>query len=96
MPVNGSLNQIKIEVEEDLARETDLIEAEIDRLRFNVEQAGEKLDQTNEQELADLAGNLEEQRAELLSIQQMDFLTEAQYRDLDERWGHIFEAGMGA
>lgn len=94
--VEERLNQIKIEVEEDLARETDLIEAEIDRLRFNIEQAGEKLDQTNEQELADLAGRLEEQRAELLSIQQMDFLTEAQYRDLDERWGHIFEAGMGA
>jgi DNA-directed RNA polymerase subunit beta' len=94
--VEERLNEIKSESEEELARETDLIEAEIDRLRFTTDQEIDNLHKTTEQELADLAGRLEQQRDELLSFQQMDFLTEAQYRDLDERWGHIFDAGMGA
>lgn len=94
--VEERLNAIKAESEDELARKRDLIEAEIDRLRFAADQDTEKLQKANEQEVADLAGRLEEQRDELLSIRQMDFLTEAQYRDLADRWGHIFEAGMGA
>jgi DNA-directed RNA polymerase subunit beta' len=94
--VEERLNEIKAESEGELARERDLIEAEIERLRFTTDQESDKLHRTTEQELADLAGRLEEQRDELLSIQQMDFLTEAQYRDLADRWGHIFEASMGA
>ena len=94
--VEARLNQIKTDTEEELARETDLAEAEIDRLRFVTDQEIEKLHTTIDQELADLAGRLEDQRSELMSIRQMDFLTEAQYRDLEERWGHIFQASMGA
>jgi DNA-directed RNA polymerase subunit beta' len=94
--VEERLNQIKVESEEELTRETDLVEAEIDRLRFSTDQEVDKQYKTTEQELADLAARLEEQRSELMSIHQMDFLTEAQYRDLSDRWGHIFEAGMGA
>ncbi len=94
--VEERLNTIKNETEDELQRETDLIEAEIDRLRFNIDQEIERLHKETEQEISDLAGRLEEQRAELLSIQQMDFLSESQYRDLSDRWGHIFEASMGA
>ncbi len=94
--VEERLNQIKTEIESELARERDLIEAEIERLRFTTEQEIENLREATERELADLAGRLEEQRNELLGIQQMDLLTETQYRDLADRWGHIFEAGMGA
>jgi DNA-directed RNA polymerase subunit beta' len=94
--VEERLNVIKTETEDNLARETDLTEAEIERLRFNADQEIDKLYKTTEDELTGLAGRLEEQRAELLSIQQMDFLTESQYRDLSDRWGHIFEAAMGA
>ncbi len=94
--VEERLNEIKAEIEEELARETDVIEAEIDRLRFTTDQEIDNLTRTTEQELTDLGGRLEDQRDELLSFQQMDFLTEVQYRDLDERWGHIFKAGMGA
>jgi DNA-directed RNA polymerase subunit beta' len=94
--VEDHLNQIKLESEEELARETERADAEIDRLRFTTEQEVDQTYKTTERELADLAGRLEEQRSELLSIHQMDFLAEAQYRDLSDRWGHIFEAGMGA
>jgi DNA-directed RNA polymerase subunit beta' len=94
--VEDRLNKIKTDSEEELARGADLTEAEIDRLRFASDQEIEKLHKTSEHEVADLAGRLEEQRGELMSIRQMDFLSEAQFRDLEERWGHIFQASMGA
>jgi DNA-directed RNA polymerase subunit beta' len=94
--VEARLNEIKVELENELTRERDLIEAEVERLRFTSEQEVDKLHEATERELTDLAGRLEEQRAELMSIQPMDFLTETQYRDLADRWGHIFEAAMGA
>ena len=94
--VEERLNEIKLEIDEELTRETALSETEIDRLRFSTEQEIDEVYKATERELADLAGRLEEQRSELLSIQQMDFLTEAQYRDLSDRWGHNFEAAMGA
>jgi DNA-directed RNA polymerase subunit beta' len=94
--VEDRLNTIKTEVEDELERQTNLTEAEIDRLRFTTDQDIDRLYKSIEQELSELAGRLEDQRAELLGIQQMDFLMESQFRDLSDRWGHIFESSMGA
>lgn len=33
---------------------------------------------------------------ELQAIAVKEFLTESQYRDLSDKWGHVFKAGMGA
>jgi DNA-directed RNA polymerase subunit beta' len=94
--VEARLNQIKADVEDELGRERDLIAAEIDRLRFVTDQEVDHLREETDREVTELAGRLEEQRNELLGIQQMQFLNETQYRDLADRWGHIFEAAMGA
>jgi DNA-directed RNA polymerase subunit beta' len=94
--VEARLNQIKAEVEDELGRERDLSAAEIDRLRFVTDQEVDRLREETNREVTGLAGRLEEQRNELLGIQQMQFLNETQYRDLADRWGHIFEAAMGA
>jgi DNA-directed RNA polymerase subunit beta' len=94
--VEARLNQIKADVEDELARERDLIAAEIDRRRFVTDQEVDRLREETDREVTGLAGRLEEQRNELLGIQQMQFLNETQYRDLADRWGHIFEAAMGA
>jgi len=37
-----------------------------------------------------------EDRDKLLNLQPMMFLSEAQYRDLKQKWGQVFSAGMGA
>ena len=94
--VEARLNDIKSAIEKDLAHERELIEAEIERVRFAGAQEADELGEKTERELSELVGQLEEQRAELLSIQQMQFLGETQYRELADHWGHIFEAGMGA
>ncbi len=39
---------------------------------------------------------IEAQVQELKSLREGDLLLESEYRDLEERWGNIFKAGMGA
>ncbi len=39
---------------------------------------------------------IEAQIQELKSLREGDLLTESEYRDLEDRWGNIFKAGMGA
>ena len=39
---------------------------------------------------------IDSQIKELKSLNEGDLLTESQFRDLDDRWGNIFRAGMGA
>jgi DNA-directed RNA polymerase subunit beta' len=94
--VEARLNDIKSAIEKDLAHERELIEAEIERVRFAGAQEADDLREKTERELSEMAGQLQEQRAELLSIQRNQFLNETQYRELVDHWGHIFEAGMGA
>ena len=94
--VEARLNEIKAEFEEELGREQVRINAEIDRLRHVVNQEIEALDDGNTEELGNFGAKIQEQRQELMSIQPMQFLNEAQYRDLSDRWGNVFSAGMGA
>ncbi len=94
--VDARLDEIKSQVEDELLRERGEIEKKIDQFRHEIDA---KLDASREgidQELTQLINRVEEQRQELINIQPMQFLNELQYRELEERWGNIFEAGMGA
>ncbi|MBN1994160.1 MAG: DNA-directed RNA polymerase subunit beta' [Anaerolineae bacterium] len=94
--VEARLNEIKVESDEELSREQNRISAEIDRLRHMADQEIEALDDANSGEFNKFAAQIQEQRQELMGIQSMQFLNEAQYRDLSDRWGNVFSAGMGA
>lgn len=94
--VEAHLNDIKAEIEEELSRDRNLIEVEISRLRHTAEQEIEALQDNTSHDLDQLIARVEEQRQELLGIAPMQFLNEMQYRELSDRWGNIFEAGMGA
>ncbi|RMF00202.1 MAG: DNA-directed RNA polymerase subunit beta', partial [Chloroflexi bacterium] len=94
--VEGLLNQIKAEIEEELERSQSQIEAKIQGIRYQADQEIEAQTSDNTQELEDLITRVEEQRQELMGIQPMQFLNEAQFRELEDRWGNVFEAGMGA
>ena len=39
---------------------------------------------------------LEKQKEDLESIQRLQLLTEGKYRELNDRWSHVFRAAMGA
>jgi len=94
--VEAHLNEIKMGIDEELTREQSRINSEIDRIRFSAEQEIDAQGTGSTQELTDLKGRIQEQRQELMSIQSMQFLNEAQYRELMDRWGNVFTAGMGA
>ncbi len=65
-----------------IRREADV---EIEHLRTQLEDQKNQLRQQHEADLI-----------ELRSLQPMDLITEGRYRELSERWGHVFKAGMGA
>jgi len=60
-------------------------EEEIDALRQDVDSEIKRFEEEMEQDVA-----------ELKSIEEMQLLGESQYRDLREKWGNVFSAGMGA
>ena len=94
--VDERLDEIKLEIESELVRERAEIEKQIDQLRFSSEAEVERFETSGDSELGQLIHKIDEQRQELLSIKPMQFLNELQYRELEDRWGNIFEAGMGA
>ncbi len=49
-----------------------------------------------ESEIAALEDEYRHRRDDVLSIQPLQLLTEAEYWDLKEHWGAVFDAGMGA
>ena len=94
--VDARLDEIKSQIEDELVRERGEIEKNIDQLRHQIDAKLEASREGIDQELTQLISRVEEQRQELLSIQPMQFLNELQYRELEERWGNVFDAGMGA
>ena len=67
--------------------ETSKAEAEDEIVRQQIE-----LDELTSQQQDRIA----EDRDKLLNLQPMMFLSEAQYRELKQKWGQVFSAGMGA
>ncbi|MEW5957997.1 MAG: DNA-directed RNA polymerase subunit beta', partial [Chloroflexota bacterium] len=94
--VEARLNEIKAEAEEELSREQNRINAEIDRIRHLTDQEIEGQLGGSAQQVGELRDRVQLQIQELMSIQSMQFLNEAQYRELNDRWGNVFSAGMGA
>jgi len=60
-------------------------DAEIETLRIHAEEQKSQLRQQHDAEMM-----------ELRSLQAMDLITESRYRELVDRWGNVFKAGMGA
>ena len=94
--VDTRLDNLKYEIESELLRERGEIEKEIDQIRYTTQAQVEALQNQDMTEVDQLSHKIEEQRQELLNIQSMQFLNELQFRELEDRWGNIFEAGMGA
>ncbi|MGE5137939.1 MAG: DNA-directed RNA polymerase subunit beta', partial [Rudaea sp.] len=67
-----------------------------DTLRAETEKDVHALEAQIAEKTAALQSEYEPKFDELKSIQVKEFLSEARYRELEERWGHVFKAGMGA
>jgi len=90
------LDGIKEEIRQEMEDVALLISAEGDQLTHEAGQAIEILNERLAQQLADLEAETDEKKEELRNLAQMTFLTESRYYELNDRWGHVFEAKMGA
>ncbi len=90
------LDAIKEEIRQEMEDVALLISAEGDQLTHEAGQAIEILSERLAQQIADLEAEADEKKEELRSLAQMTFLTESRYYELNDRWGHVFEAKMGA
>jgi DNA-directed RNA polymerase subunit beta' len=72
------------------------IGAEIDQLRHTATAEASAVTEQQVSEVAKRREELEAQKADLESLQRLQLLNESRYRELHERWGHVFRAGMGA
>ena len=90
------LDEIKDQIRQEMEDVALLISAEGDQLSHEAGQATEILRERLAQQLADFEAEIDEKKEELRGLQQMTFLTETGYHDLNDRWGHVFEAKMGA
>ena len=94
--VEAKLNEVKVNTEEEQERKRNQIETKVQAIRYQADQEIESQTSDNSQEFGSLIDRIQEQRQELLNIKPMLFLNEAQFRDLADRWGNVFDAGMGA
>ncbi|MEJ2208586.1 MAG: DNA-directed RNA polymerase subunit beta', partial [Anaerolineae bacterium] len=90
------LDDIKEEIRQEMEDVALLISAEGDQLTHEAGQAIEILNERLAQQLGDLEAETDEKKEELRNLRQMTFLTESRYYELNDRWGHVFEAKMGA
>ena len=91
----------KIEdIEADIRAEQDKACAQLKDLKHQwAAGAQEEIDRINDKLSEDIAAldlKLSQEREELESLAQMQFINEPRYRELKQHWGQVFRAGMGA
>ena len=92
----GLLNEMQAELEERRKAETALLEAQIQELMDSAAEEIAALRHDQSARVARVQAGIQERRAELQSLQQLQFLGEARYRELKQRYGQVFKADMGA
>jgi len=90
------LDEINAEMRQEIEDTNLLISAEGEQLSYEATQAAEILKERLAQQIGELDAEVDEQKAELRELRAMTFLTESRYHDLQDRWGNVFEAKMGA
>jgi DNA-directed RNA polymerase subunit beta' len=90
------LSERQGEIEAKRTLEVQTLEDRISQIKEAVQQQMEEIDEELSVEIDQLYGNVQADREDLLSIQQIEFLGEARYRQLKSKWGQVFKAGMGA
>ena len=94
--VQERLNTLQFESDEEKSDIRTQIQAKQTYVRQKLE---EKLEEKREdvgEQRERLQSGAEEELDELKSMHEMQLLTETRYRELADRWGNIFKAGMGA
>ncbi len=92
----GRLDEIKDQIRQEMEDVALLISAEGEQLSYEAGQATEILQERLTQQTAEQEAEADEKKEELRGLKSMTFLTESRYHELNDRWGHVFQAKMGA
>ena len=94
--IRNRLNQI----EDESNREQESIRANFgarrDLIRREIDQAIEEQRMSVETQKTQMRAKLTDQLHELKELRERELLSETEYRELQEHWGNVFRAGMGA
>ena len=90
------LNEIQAEVEEARQAELRKVTGQPDALKTEAADRIEEYEDQVSVRSDEIAQRYSDLRAELESLQPMQFIGEARYRELKYRYGQVFKAGMGA
>ncbi len=93
--VQAQIEETESAIREQQEQKLAPIEAEIDQLRHEAEERIREFTRDVDEEEKALKGSAEEQRQEIRGVKVKQFLNEAQYRELEEKWGRFFSAEMG-
>tara|TARA_Y100001934_G_scaffold267618_1_gene348539 strand:- start:209 stop:4651 length:4443 start_codon:yes stop_codon:yes gene_type:complete len=83
-----------IKAEKEAQEREDAHQAEMNS--FKGEEASTKLSEITEQQITKVNADVQDKIDDLESIQVMDLLTEARFRELRDKFGQVFKASMGA
>jgi DNA-directed RNA polymerase subunit beta' len=90
------LNDIQAEIEERRQADLSQVTGDPDQVTAEAAERIEEIEKYLSGQVDDLSQRYAEQRNELESLEVMQFLGEARYRELKQRYGQVFKAGMGA
>ena len=94
--VSERLSDVQAEFEEQQARELALFEQEREQLQEETDKLIDKAQRELDQQADDLRREYGERKEAVKELARLQLLNEAEYWDLKEKWGGMFEAGMGA
>jgi DNA-directed RNA polymerase subunit beta' len=94
--LQARLSDLQAEVEDVIGEDVARYDAERERLMRGVDSDVAQAETQLDAEIAALESAYRTRRAEVAGLEEMQLLTEGEFWDLKERWGPVFDAGMGA
>jgi len=94
--IQARLSQVEAEIREEQDNVRLLIQAKKDQVRREAEEQSAQLQEEFQARREALRHQADADIAELKNLRERELLVEGQYRALKQRWGNVFEAGMGA
>jgi DNA-directed RNA polymerase subunit beta' len=98
--LNDAIQNRLSAIEDEINRERDAVRSSFaarrDLVVREIEQAVDGQRQAVEAQKGQMREDLDSSLSELKELRERDLLSESEYRELAERWGTVFKAGMGA
>lgn len=94
--MQAHIAEIESEIQEKQSGKREDLQGRLETLHAEFEREAHSLNGQIEDKSNGLRSEYEPKFDELSGITVKEFLTESQYRDLFDKWGHVFKAAMGA